>query len=241
MAFAILFWPTFALYITLMYPVALLCNPSKIWNWVYRPVTKWLLFCLEYTAFIKYTIKNFDKIPSGQVIIGCNHQSTWETFIFSILFKELAIVIKKELLKKPIAGLYFKKLGCIPVNRASPVLAIKTILEAGEKACKAGKSILIFPNGTRANSGVNTEYKSGIYALYKNLGIPVIPVTVNSGQFWKKGTFKKEKGTISLIFREPIDPGLNKEDFFAQFEQNVQPQRHSQNEPQQQLLRACKQ
>ncbi|MDR0695786.1 MAG: 1-acyl-sn-glycerol-3-phosphate acyltransferase, partial [Holosporales bacterium] len=89
------------------------------------------MFCLRVTTSIRYTIKNFEKIPKGPVIIGCNHQSTWETFIFSLLFDELAIVIKQELLRKPIAGLYFKKLGCIPVNRASPILAIKTILEHG--------------------------------------------------------------------------------------------------------------
>jgi 1-acyl-sn-glycerol-3-phosphate acyltransferase len=167
---------------------------------------------------IKYEIKNYEKLPQGPFIIGCNHQSTWETFIFSVLFDELAIVIKKELLKTPIAGLYFRKLGCIPVDRTSPIVAIKTLLKYGKTANQNGKSILIFPNGTRASSNDDVEYKSGIFALYKTLEIPVIPVKVDSGRCWPRQSFKKRPGTINLNFRKIIPIGASKKEFFSKFE-----------------------
>jgi 1-acyl-sn-glycerol-3-phosphate acyltransferase len=204
-----------------MYPITYCSTSKRVWSTVYRPLTKYLLFCLKNIAKIKYEIKNYDEVPQGIFIIGCNHQSTWETFIFSLLFDELAIVVKKELLKKPIAGLYFKRLECIPVDRASPVTAIKTLLKHGKSAVQKGKSILIFPNGTRASNNDNIEYKSGIFALYKTLEIPVIPVKVDSGQCWSKQSLKKAPGIITLDFRKIITVGASKKDFFAKFEARI--------------------
>ena len=205
-----------------MYPITFFCSPEMTLKLSYRPVTRWLIFCLKYLAGIDHKITGLENIPSNQVIIGCNHQSAWETFIFSILFDNLAIVVKKELLKKPIAGLYFKRLGCIPVDRESPVKAIKTLLKSGKEAYENGKSILIFPNGTRSSADEHVEYKSGIFALYKTLGIPVIPVHVNSGKYWARNSFKKNPGTINLDFKPPIMPELEKEEFFKTFEKDME-------------------
>ncbi|MBQ9334925.1 MAG: 1-acyl-sn-glycerol-3-phosphate acyltransferase [Alphaproteobacteria bacterium] len=216
--FNVIFYTIFILYIAIMYPITYFCSPKMTLKLSYRPVTKWLLVCLKYFAKIDYKITGLDNVPAGQVIIGCNHQSAWETFIFSILFDNLSIVIKKELLDKPIAGLYFRRLGCIPIDRTSPIKAIKTLLKSGKSAYQAGNSILIFPNGTRASANEHTEYKSGIFALYKSLGIPVIPVHVNSGKHWARNSFKKIPGTINLNFKPAIQPGLDKEEFFTQLE-----------------------
>lgn len=219
--FNIIFYTFFILYITIMYPVTYFCSADMTLKLSYRPVTRWLLFCLKYLAKIDYKISGIENIPSGQFIIGCNHQSAWETFIFSILFDNLAIVIKKELLNKPIAGLYFKKLGCIPIDRSSPIKAIKTLMTSGFEAYKRGNSILIFPNGTRSSSRELVEYKSGIYALYKTLQIPVIPAHVNSGEHWARNSFRKIPGTIQLDFKHPITPGLDKTEFFNKFEKEI--------------------
>ena len=205
-----------------MYPITYFCTTDMTLRLSYRPVTRWLLFCLKYLAKVDYKISGLTNVPAGQFIIGCNHQSAWETFIFSILFDNLAIVIKKELLNKPIAGLYFKKLGCIPIDRSSPIKAIKTLITSSAEAYKNGKSILIFPNGTRASSHEQVEYKSGIYALYKNLQIPVIPVHVNSGEHWARNSFQKIPGTIQLDFKNPIAPGLDKTEFFDKFEKAME-------------------
>ena len=205
-----------------MYPITYFCSTDMTLRLSYRPVTRWLLFCLKYLAKVDYKISGLANVPAGQFIIGCNHQSAWETFIFSILFDNLAIVIKKELLNKPIAGLYFKKLGCIPIDRSSPIKAIKTLITSSTEAYKKGKSILIFPNGTRVSSHEQVEYKSGIYALYKNLQIPVIPVHVNSGEHWARNSFRKIPGTIQLDFKNPITPGLDKTEFFDKFEKAME-------------------
>ncbi|MDR1233836.1 MAG: 1-acyl-sn-glycerol-3-phosphate acyltransferase [Holosporales bacterium] len=205
------------------YPLTLLSS-RKVSLSVSCNIAKWLTFCLKNIAKINYEIKNWDflekTIKQNRVVIGCNHQSSWETFIFPMLLENLSIVIKKELLSVPIAGLYCRKLGCIPVDRSSPVLAIKSLIKYGKLAVETGNNILIFPNGTRSSS-VQTDYKSGIFALYKTLNIPVIPASVNSGKFWPRRALLKFPGTITLVFHEPIQPGLDKSAFFEAFKNRM--------------------
>jgi 1-acyl-sn-glycerol-3-phosphate acyltransferase len=208
----------------LLYPLAL--RPSRaVALHVSRTLAKWLTFCLKHITKINYEIKNWNLLEEvtkqSRVIIGCNHQSSWETFIFPMLLDDLSIIIKRELSSVPIAGLYCRRLGCIPIDRASPILAIKSLLKFGRIAIDGGNNILIFPNGTRSSVDEETEYKSGIFALYKTLNIPVIPAGVNSGQFWPRRSFLKFPGTITLTFYEPILPGLDKDEFMAAFKDRL--------------------
>jgi 1-acyl-sn-glycerol-3-phosphate acyltransferase len=223
--FAITFWPIFALHLTIVYPFALFRTTEFTMRFVYKLMARWLTFCLKNTVKIVYEIKNVkflnEMLQKTNVIIGCNHQSSWETFIFPLILDNFSPVVKKELLNIPIAGIYFKKLRGIPVDRSSPVSAIRTLLKFGRQSIEDGRNILIFPNGTR-NSGDSTiEYKSGIFALYKSLNIPVVPAYVNSGKYWARRSFRKKSGTITLSFKEPILPGLNKDEFFKKFESRL--------------------
>lgn len=224
--FCIVFWVPFAIYITIMLPVAYFSSQQFVFKYIYRPCTRYLFLCLKYICGIKYGIdgkENLEYIKKHvPVIIGCNHQSTWETFVFSLLFDELSIVIKKELLDIPIAGTYFHRLGCIPIDRSSPINAIKSLLQSGKIAVARNENILIFPNGTRSSDDIHTEYKSGIFALYKNLNIPVIPVHVNSGKCWSRRSFVKLSGKIELEFKTPIEPGVSKDEFFNKFCKNME-------------------
>jgi 1-acyl-sn-glycerol-3-phosphate acyltransferase len=194
-------------------------------KFVYKPMARYLTFCLKYITKIDYEIKNLkllnDILQETNIIIGCNHQSTWETFIFPLILDNFSTVIKKELLNIPIASIYFKKLDCIPVDRSSPVSAIRNLIKFGKRSIQNDRSILIFPNGTRSSVDLVVEFKSGIFALYKSLNIPVIPVNVTSGKFWARRSFLKKPGTIILDFKEPILPGLNKDKFFKKFESSL--------------------
>lgn len=219
--FNIVFWAAFIIYITLFSPIAYFSSQQFVFNYIYRPCTKYLFWCLKHICNIKYEIDGKDNLKyikeHTPVIIGCNHQSAWETFVFALFFNELSIVIKKELLDIPIAGTYFHRLGCIPIDRTSPVMAIKSLMQSGKIAIARNENILIFPNGTRSSDDAHTEYKVGIYALYKYLNVPVVPVHVNSGKYWPRRSFIKHAGTINLEFKKPIDLGLNKEEFLEKF------------------------
>ena len=78
--------------------------------------------------------------------------------------------------------------------------------------------IIIFPQGTRVAPGAEAPYLPGIAALYRQLGIPVVPVALNSGVFWPRHSIRRKPGTIVLEYLPIIEPGLNRREFMARSE-----------------------
>jgi 1-acyl-sn-glycerol-3-phosphate acyltransferase len=67
-----------------------------------------------------------------------------------------------------------------------------------------GRSILIFPEGTRTGVGANAPYHPGVGALVRDLKIPLVPVALNSGLFWGRRHFLKRPGLIVVEILPPI-------------------------------------
>ena len=73
--------------------------------------------------------------------------------------------------------------------------------------------MIIFPGGTRSRPDDVVDLKSGIGAIYRHSGVPVVPVSLNSGVFWGRRSFVKRPGRIVAEFGEPILPGLSPDVF----------------------------
>ena len=82
--------------------------------------------------------------------------------------------------------------------------------------------MLIYPQGTRVAPGVDAPYKVGTAALYKELGQPCIPVACNVGVFWPKRGFYRKPGVAVMEFLEPIEPGLDTDDFIAMLKDRIE-------------------
>ena len=223
--FNLFFWGGFCIFLLVMSPIAMLLSKSQADRLIYKNLGRLLDFCLKLFCNIDYKVIGREKMRQecgqSQIILGCAHQSAWETIIFPLIFDNICIVAKKELFHLPIIRIYMRKFGCISIDRSSPILAIKSLIANGKKAIEKKHSILIFPNGTRQNPSENTEYKVGLFALYKSLNLPVVPVTLNSGALWSKHSFRKKSGTIVLEFKAKIEPGLNKQEFMQIFESRM--------------------
>ena len=79
--------------------------------------------------------------------------------------------------------------------------------------------MLIFPEGTRRAPGDPPDYKPGVAALYDALRLPVVPVALNSGLFWRRRSSSSIPGRIVVEFLEPIPPGLDRKAFMQELEQ----------------------
>jgi 1-acyl-sn-glycerol-3-phosphate acyltransferase len=125
-----------------------------------------------------------ENLPAGPVIIACKHQSSWETLAFTRLFDDIAIVLKRELLFIPVVGWAMARAGNIAVARGDGAAALRGLVRQGTAAVAEGRSIVIFPEGTRVAPGEQRPYHVGTAALYRQLGVPVVPMALNSGLFW---------------------------------------------------------
>ena len=163
-----------------------------------------------------------DKHLDKQVIYAVKHQSAWETIILSWLLHAPAFVLKVELLRLPIIGLFFIKTGCIPVDRADGMRALQKMRGAALELAAHGRSMLIFPQGTRVMPGATKSYEIGVFALYESTGLPVVPVALNSGFVWPRNSWLKYPGAVDIHFLEPIQPGLTRQQFMAKLEQRIE-------------------
>ena len=160
--------------------------------------------------------------PDHPVIYAAKHQSAWETIFLYAEFDSPAPVLKKELIYLPFIGLFFVKVPSVPIDRSAGRAALKNLMAAAEKINKIGDSILIFPQGTRVAPGADHSYHAGTFAIYQATGLPVVPVALNSGLFWSRAAFTKKSGVIDVKLLPEIPPGLNRREFMARLEHDIE-------------------
>jgi 1-acyl-sn-glycerol-3-phosphate acyltransferase len=163
--------------------------------------------------------ENVSGTPS---LVVANHQSTWETIAFLVLFRDVAIVTKHELLDVPVFGWFLRRSPMILIDRESGSMAIRTMLEEGAAALAQGRSVLIFPEGTRSAPSARVEFKRGVEVLYAKLGCPLVPVALNSGEYWGAGETTIRSGTVTVSYLSPIPPGMPARAALTRAEQAIQ-------------------
>lgn len=217
-SFAFAFWslvPTALVVWVVFLPQPILLKTIRIWQSGVMVLARWIMG-------IKYEVVGWEHVPEGACIIAAKHQSAYETCLLHVLFGDPAIVLKKELTRIPIWGLYAKYSGLIPIDRKGGAKALAVMKKACDDAVKAGRKIVIFPQGTRVAPGVKKPYKVGVVALYQDLDLPVVPVALNSGLFWPKNGWLKNAGTVMIEFLPPIPAGLPRSQMMRRLEHDIE-------------------
>ena len=150
-------------------------------------------------------------IPDGPQLIAVKHQSMFETLEMVRLAKVPVIVMKKELRDIPLFGFMTERYGVIPVERSAGAKALRSMVAAAHEATASKRPVLIFPEGTRVPPGETPSLRPGFAGLYRALGLPVVPVAVDSGRLWGKG-FVKHPGTVTFLIGEVIPAGLGRDE-----------------------------
>jgi 1-acyl-sn-glycerol-3-phosphate acyltransferase len=171
---------------------------------------------------LEYRVLGRENIPpTGSFIVAAKHQSAFETMKLHLVLHDPAIVMKRELMRVPIWGAYTRKTGMIPIDRGAGRAALVGMLKAARAAVAAERPIVIFPQGTRVAPGERRPYKVGVAALYAELGIPIVPLAVDSGLFWPKHG-PKRGGTVTLSFLPPIATGLSRTEALAVLQRRLE-------------------
>lgn len=153
-------------------------------------------------------------IPAEPMLIAVKHQAMFETLEMVLLARSPVIVIKRELADLPAFGWMTRRYGVIPVDREAGAKALREMIALGKAAVAEGRPIIIYPEGTRVAPGEMPPLRPGFAGLYRALGLPVVPVAVDSGKLWSRGLLKR-KGTITFRVGEVIPAGLKREEIEA--------------------------
>lgn len=191
-------------------------------TWIIRRYVKRMVQAMRLFAGITIQVRGKDRIPTGAFIIASKHQSWGDGFATYDQFDDLAFVTGDHLEKFPLLGTVLHKLGAIVVNSCGGREARDSLKHRGEDAHREGRKILIYPEGHLAKVGEKYRYRSGVWHMYRDFNMPVVPLATNLGLFWPEEKFEKHPGTATLEFLDPIPVGLPKAEFLARLETVVE-------------------
>lgn len=165
-----------------------------------------VIWWLRITCRLDYRIEGRENIPNETAIVMAKHQSAWETIVMQQIFPPQTWVLKRELLWLPVFGWGLAMMRPVAIDRKAGKKALKQVIQQGTERLKRGLWLIIFPEGTRTAPRERKRYAIGGAMLAEKSGFPVVPVCHNAGEFWAKGSFLKQPGTITLVIGETIDP-----------------------------------
>jgi 1-acyl-sn-glycerol-3-phosphate acyltransferase len=154
------------------------------------------------------------QVPPGCHLIAVKHQSMFETLEMVRLSRLPIIVLKKELSDIPLFGFLTRRYGVIPVERSAGAKALRNLVVEGRRAIASGRPVIIYPEGTRVRVGEQPPLRSGFAALYRALGLPVVPVAVDSGLLWGRGLIHRS-GTTTFKIGPALPAGLPRNEIEA--------------------------
>ncbi len=178
-----------------------------------RRWARWHRWCARVLLGLSTRVEG--TLPTGVVLIVMKHESMYETVEILAMFDRPAVVFKKELISIPVWGYVARRHGVIPIDRESGAAAVRQMLAAGKAAIAKSRPIILFPEGTRIPHGESPPLGAGMAGLYRMLGLPIVPIALDSGRFSPKGSFIKRSGVVTMRVGETIPPGLKREEVEA--------------------------
>lgn len=201
----------------------LLITPgTKILVLVAKFWARGICFFLKKICKIKIKIMGMENIPLDNCIVASKHQSALDIILLIASLKNPVFIMKASLLYLPIIGNYGKKMGMIAINRQGGASSLKKMIKSVAVALKNDKSVIIFPEGTRTAPGTKVKYHSGILAIYQACKTSVLPVALNTGICWKRNSFIKTPGIVTIKFLPVIPNDLAKELFMPRLQEEIE-------------------
>lgn len=180
---------------------------------VQRTATHWSRFhrwCVRRLLGQRIVVEG--ELPIGPYLYIAKHESMFETIDILCLFDRPAIGAKRELFDIPLWGGVARRYGLIPIERAAGASALRTLRAAAKDRIAQGRAICLFPEGTRVPHGESPPLKAGFAGLYSLLGLPVVPIAIDSGRVSPRGKFLKRPGTITYKVGEIVPVGLDRKE-----------------------------
>lgn len=184
-------------------------------RWAVRGWSRYQYFCARWILGVEVRVDG--NLADRPVLYAIKHESMFETIDMPRQFASPSVIAKKQLFDIPFWGKAALTYGMIPVDRDGGAAALRNMLTRSRALLADGRPIIIFPEGTRVVRGEQPALQSGFAGLYKMLGVPVIPVAVDSGKVMLRQSWMKRKGVITYKVGEEIPAGLPR----AEVEQRV--------------------
>lgn len=219
--FAVAYW-ALSIFYCLAAAFAALAPGRRAVSTVIRLYVRRMVWAMRVFAGIRLEVRGRDRLPDGAFIIAAKHQSWGDGFCVYSQFEDLAFVTGDHLERFPLLSRVLQKLGAIVVNNCGGPEARRALVQSAAQAKAEGRKILIYPEGNLARVGERFRYRTGVFHMYRDFDMPVVPVATNLGCFWPREAYEKHAGTAVIEFLDPIPTGLGKEEMLPRLEAAVE-------------------
>lgn len=156
-------------------------------------------------AGISLAVKGEEYLENRPAVFILNHQSSADMLIVAKLVRrDIVGVAKKELRNHPLIGPMLIAGGTIFLDRGNREKAIEALKPAAD-VLKKGKSIMIFPEGTRSKDYTLGAFKKGAFRIAMQAGVPLIPIVIkNAYDAMPKGAMVFRKAVVKITVLPPI-------------------------------------
>ncbi len=185
------------------FSVALFRRLVRRWGWWQRATSRWLL---GQRVVVEGALP-----PDGSFVV-MKHEAMFEAIDVQMLFNAPVVFAKAELFDIPLWGWLARIYGLIPIQRSAGAAALRQMRSAARDASTSGRTLVLFPEGTRTHPGDAPPMQAGFAGLYKLLGLPVVPIGVATGHVMPRGGWLRYPGTIRYRVGELIPAGLPRDE-----------------------------
>lgn len=196
--------------------------------------TPWMIYCKKLTLkgdeeslkkrdpiadkFVRFMVNNvmvlggsdvklygLENIPDQACVLVGNHQSYFD--ILALLWKfhpMYGFLAKKEMGKVPFLRTWMEIIDCVFLDRSDARKGMIAVRES-INILKRGRSLFIFPEGTRSKNGEIGEFKSGSLLIATKAKVPVVPFLVEgTSELFEKNGYRVKPGKARITFYPPI-------------------------------------
>lgn len=204
----LIFYPVFYGFSAVLVAASMLAIPfgRQQQKWVVATWGAWHRWCVRHLLGIEIVLEG--EIPDKPVLIAVKHESFFEAIDMPRLLDFPTVFAKQELFRIPGWGMSARIYGLVPVARDGGAAALRQMIAIARHRVSEGRPLVIFPEGTRVPHGEKPPLQSGFAGIYKLLGLPVVPIAVNSGALYHR--LWKRSGTITYRVGETIPAGLSR-------------------------------
>ena len=166
----------------------------------------WVLCRTLSVVFFGFRCRFAEPMPrQGGLLVLASHQSHLDPVLLWLASpRRLSSLARSSLFKAKSLGTVITLLDAVPIDRESSSLgAMKAIIAR----LKAGKGVVIFPEGTRTATGQLGDVKGGFAVIARRAGVPIMPVAiVGAYECWPRSRLLPRTGRIRLEFGRLITP-----------------------------------
>ena len=202
--FANLLWYT---HTVVMATISLVLCPFDRTGAMQHWCARWWCRLIAWSIFARISVSGIENVRADvNYVYMANHSSLIDIpALFACLPYQFRIMAKKELFYVPFMGWHLWTAGNFPIDRSDPRKTAKSLRGVIE-GVRAGKSLAVFPEGTRTPDGRLQDFKAGSFKIAIRAGVPIVPVSIRGTfKLLPKTTLAPRPGRVDVIIGKPIE------------------------------------